>query len=1044
MEIEPGTPLANAILRAQAAVRRGNVHGTDHWYSVAAKISLIVAYDHCAALLGLGALALAAQRCDEYLVVAPNIELRVLRAQIRSAATDHARAELDVRELRKEELTELQQAILARVAALAAADRYDHPTAESELDAAERHFRRSGHPEFLEHIGNDRLLLDVRRGAQFPKIDGQAPRTPAQFLQRAAALRRELRYEEALALMVRCVTGYEIEPALRFAVLYELTVLLVMTRQPGAARKLFPLLVAAAGPEALSRLPDATQTLSPERRLHHVRRLVADDRLIEAEGLLEEGGTALWHLTAAELAYAKGLLEEALRHFHEAVLRTDHAELKALALRKLGDTYADAGHADEAARHWAESHHIEEDVADQQETPGTKIRMLRAARDEHDGRVLAAVRRVEREGRKALAGLVVAVEAARGASILDEPRDLPRFTDLPAAQRWLGKVTAQLPRDQVVWMMHATPDQLHHVIIGRRVVHFATDVHISALTETIQRLKAWNPRHDPAILGRLLVELTGLVALADVIGALPQKTTRIAVVAGDLLADIPLAGLPVPGTRLHLGQTHALSSLPCLSALPPLKRRSRRQRGDNTAIFTPDPSLLAARAPGAKFTEVTDLERELKEHRYQRIRIVAHGSHDRMHPERSWLRFGNERVTAEALGTMDFSACGTVVLGSCESGMAQPRGRDEQVGIVRAVITAGASSVLAARWLAEQEVAALVLDAFDRHLAKFPRDRALQLALREVADRHPADWACWSLYGDAGVQTKAGPLRRRLRKNGEPVPLETRPKVFLSFAGKDRPHAEQLRAELEARSVNAYLDENEIAPGENVVSAINEALATSDYYVLLWSANTPQREWVTKEWTAAFNLEMTRRRAFLFIVRLDEEPLPPLLSPRKHIDLLDAADRLVATWRADRKSELPVFPQPVPPTPTGPTVAISVRSHDLGVTHVVMTPLHLTGAALYRAVFAAMQLPSEQSTFDGAIGMRFSYELYQQNESIPDDQSTVELTSDVVDIAVRVESFGPRGPYNNKEFLPDEEAQGALDVDQQRMLLVAAFRHLLP
>lgn len=1043
MDIEPGTPLAEAVKAARSAALRGNVLGVDLAYEKAAKISPAVAHDHCATLLNLGAIAKAAQRCDEYLSTGNDTVLRVLRAQIRSAATDHTGAEQDVRELRKLKLTELEQARLARVAALAAADRYDYPTAESELDAAERHFRRSGRPEYLEHIGRDRLLLDVRRGTRVPKIDDRAPRTPAESLQRAAALRREVRYEEALALMTRCVTGYQIEPALRFAVLYELTVLLVMTRQADAARKLFPLLVAAAGPEVIEKLPDATQTLSRERRLSHVRRLIAQDELIKAEGMLGEGNSPLWHLTAAELAYAQGALDQAALHFQIAS-DSHHAELKALALRKLGDTYADAGHEDLAAQHWTESHHVEEDIADHQDSPSVKLRMLRAAPDEHDGRVLAAARQVGRIGGKALAGLVIAVEAARGATILTKPRALPRFTDLPAARRWLRGTTRHLPRDQVVWMMHATPDRLHHVIIGRKITHLTTSVHIGDLTDTIRRLKAWKPKYDPAILGALLTELTDLIALEDVLKALPPKVTRIAVVAGDVLADVPLAGLPVPGTKHHLGVTHALSSLPCLSALPPLRRRARRQRGDETAIFSPDPKLRRSTAAGQRFSEASELRRTLEEHRFQRIRIDAHGTHDRMNPDQSWLQFDDERVSVEALGKMDFSACGTVVLGACESGMAQQRGRDERVGFVRAAITAGAGAVVAARWQAEDEAAQQVLDAFDRHLAKLPRDRALQHALREVADRHPADWACWSLHGDAGIQTKAGPLRRRLRKNGEPVPLETRPKVFLSFAGKDRPHAEQLRAELEARNVNAYLDENEIALGDNVVAAIDEALATSDYYVLLWSANTPQREWVTKEWTAAFNLEMTRRRAFLFIVRLDEEPLPPLLAPRKHIDVVDAADRLVATWRADRKSELPVFPQPVPPALDGPTVAISVRSHDLGTTHVVMTPLHLTGAALYRAVFDAMQLPTEQATFDGAIGMRFSYQLYQQNEPIPDDQSTVELASDLVDIAVRVESFGPRGSYNNKEFRPDEELSEGLDVDQQRMLLVAAFRHLLP
>lgn len=255
------------------------------------------------------------------------------------------------------------------------------------------------------------------------------------------------------------------------------------------------------------------------------------------------------------------------------------------------------------------------------------------------------------------------------------------------------------------------------------------------------------------------------------------------------------------------------------------------------------------------------------------------------------------------------------------------------------------------------------------------------------------------------------------------MPLDVRPKVFLSFAGRDRPHAESLRAELESRNVNAFLDEFETD------ATINTALATSDYYVLLWSSHTPPREWTTEEAAVEFAAEMARRRAFLFIVRLDEEPLPPLLAPRKHIDLVDATDRLVTTWRSDRKSELPVFPQPTPPLSDGPTVALSIRSHDLGVTHVVMAPLHLTGEALHRAVHEAMRLPPQQT--NGPIGMRFSYRLSQQGETIHDTESTVELRSDVVDIEIRVESFG------QKDL--DE-----LEQDEQRRLLVAAFRHLLP
>ncbi|PWK77485.1 hypothetical protein C8D88_1331, partial [Lentzea atacamensis] len=38
----------------------------------------------------------------------------------------------------------------------------------------------------------------------------------------------------------------------------------------------------------------------------------------------------------------------------------------------------------------------------------------------------------------------------------------------------------------------------------------------------------------------------------------------------------------------------------------------------------------------------------------------------------------------------------------------------------------------------------------------------------------------------------------------------------------------------------------------------------------------------------------------------------------------------------------------------------------------------------------------------------------------------------------------PRRPYGNREYRPDDDLDKGFDVDQQRMLLVAAFRHLLP
>ena len=67
-----------------------------------------------------------------------------------------------------------------------------------------------------------------------------------------------------------------------------------------------------------------------------------------------------------------------------------------------------------------------------------------------------------------------------------------------------------------------------------------------------------------------LADIANLLGVADVLPALlPPGVRRIAVVAGDELADIPFAGMVLPDG--HVGLRYALSDLPCLSALGPLR-----------------------------------------------------------------------------------------------------------------------------------------------------------------------------------------------------------------------------------------------------------------------------------------------------------------------------------------------------------------------------------------------------------------------------------------------------------------------------------------
>jgi hypothetical protein len=88
------------------------------------------------------------------------------------------------------------------------------------------------------------------------------------------------------------------------------------------------------------------------------------------------------------------------------------------------------------------------------------------------------------------------------------------------------------------------------------------------------------------------------------------------------------------------------------------------------------------------------------------------------------------------------------------------------------------------------------------------------------------------------------------------LPVTTK-SVFLSHASEDkdqivRPFAEALRV----RSVQYWLDEGEIAWGDNVVAKINQGLATSTFVVCFLSSSFAGRNWTIAELSSALGAQM--------------------------------------------------------------------------------------------------------------------------------------------------------------------------------------------
>jgi len=277
----------------------------------------------------------------------------------------------------------------------------------------------------------------------------------------------------------------------------------------------------------------------------------------------------------------------------------------------------------------------------------------------------------------------------------------------------------------------------------------------------------------------------------------------------------------------------------------------------------------------------------------------------------------------------------------------------------------------------------------------------------------------------------------------------SRPKVFISFAGKDRPMAIRLDDDLTARGLAPFCDTRDVGLGANVVLTINRALATSDFYVLLWSANCVDRAWVEEEWAAAYAREIHEQRSFLFIVRLDETPLPPLLAVRRYLNGYEnwheVAQELVDTWKDDLNTGMPTFPSPNPAQELGHhTLTVRIRNRAMRMTHVVGARADTTGTDLMATVATALALPGKESQLNGALEVHFTYRLLLQDDTEVTEKPLVaqDITDGtLLDLEIHAQASGPDGPYGETTYRTEGANSETLDIEA---LTSNAFAHLTP
>ncbi len=239
------------------------------------------------------------------------------------------------------------------------------------------------------------------------------------------------------------------------------------------------------------------------------------------------------------------------------------------------------------------------------------------------------------------------------------------------------------------------------------------------------------------------------------------------------LHDLPLHALPVSGTAL--AERNPVFYAPSLAVLHHVLSRPGRASGRVTGAVVlgdPDGGLPRARAEAEEIARLLGAEPPLLGSRVDRESVLsALAGRDIVHIaghaeasardgfEASIDLAGGERLRAAELLTAPVRAR-LVVLSGCESGVSQRRPGDELVGLVRALLHAGAGCLLTSLWQIDDITAGRLLTSFYRAYvpsgtgapAVRSHAHALRDAMRSVRGlpgRHYVyHWAGFVLVGD--------------------------------------------------------------------------------------------------------------------------------------------------------------------------------------------------------------------------------------------------------------------------------------------------------
>ena len=334
---------------------------------------------------------------------------------------------------------------------------------------------------------------------------------------------------------------------------------------------------------------------------------------------------------------------------------------------------------------------------------------------------------------------------------------------LTAGDAELSTVQSKLSRDETLIVYYESLKDIYAFVISYNSV----DVKKVDSTALAQRVKSYRRDiSDPETLD--VSSKAYLQASAQLYDQIFRPISSM--VKGSSLTIVPHGALHyLPFNTLYDGQQflierYPIRNLPTSAALVFLENKTINNHGvaafGNPTLDLPaaefEARLIAMQAKGKLFVRQNATETEFRKNGQTAkiIHIASHGEFNQAFPLESRLLLAKDakndgNVTARELYGMELRN-DLVTLSGCETGLGDITEGDDVVGLSRALLFAGARSIVSSLWKVEDQATAQLMSEFYSRSTTSDRMTSLrdaQLTVKNEYNSHPFFWAAFQLTG---------------------------------------------------------------------------------------------------------------------------------------------------------------------------------------------------------------------------------------------------------------------------------------------------------